>query len=102
MAELRIRVENKLLESIDELVEMENYPSRNVLVNEILEKYIACKDRFLIDTLPPIVASLCRQELKTQSESTEKLLENVTPMFLKILNDLDDLRSIFFEELTEK
>lgn len=102
MAELRIRVEPKLLDAIDELVETKNYPSRNVLVNEILEKYIACKDKFLVNTLPPIVASLCLQELKTQSESTEKLLENVTPMFLKILNDLDDLRSIFFDELPKK
>ncbi|WP_124098201.1 ribbon-helix-helix protein, CopG family [Ruminococcus sp. Marseille-P6503] len=102
MAELRIRVEPELLEAIDELAEKENYPSRNVLVNEILANYIACKDRFLIKALPPIVASLCQQELKSQSESTEKLIENVMTMFLKILNDLDDLRSVFYSELPEK
>lgn len=102
MAEIKIRVDQKVLDAIDALVEKDGYASRNALLNEILTQYLMCKDDFFAKTLPQVTASLCRQELKSQAESTEKLLENVTPLFLKILNDLDDLKSIFYGEFPQK
>lgn len=102
MAEIKIRVDQKVLDALDALVEKEDYPSRNALLNEIITQYLTCKNDFLVKSLPSVIASLCRQELKTQSENAEKLLENVTPLFIKILNDLDDIRSIFYAELPEK
>lgn len=102
MAEIKIRVDQKVLDELDALVEKEDYPSRNALLNEIITQYLTCKGDFFVKSLQSVIASLCRQELKTQSENAEKLLENVTPLFIKILNDLDDIRSIFYAELPEK
>lgn len=102
MAEIRIRVEQELLDAIDLIVSKENYSSRNQLVNEILGQYITCKNDFFIKLLPPVVTTLCSDAINNQAVNAEKILEDIVPLFIKILKDLDDLRSIFYNEIPKK
>lgn len=103
MAELRLRnINDDVLEALDNIVEKEKYASRNQLVNEILTQYVTCKNDFFTRSLPQIVQALCLEAIKNQNEKVDLVLDSVAPIFAKILNDLDDLRSIFYDELPKK
>ena len=103
MAELRLRnINDDVLKALDNIVEKEKYASRNQLVNEILTQYVTCKNDFFTRALPQIVQALCLESIKNQNEKVDLVLDSVAPIFAKILNDLDDLRSIFYDELPKE
>lgn len=103
MAELKFRdINPNVIAALDDIVEKENYASRNQLVNEILTHYVTCKSDFFIKTLPEVTASLCRAEIKNCSDAADETINSIIPIFIKILNDLDDIKSIFYGELPNK
>lgn len=94
MAEFKIRItDESLIKALDKIVSDENYESRNQLVVHILTLYCSCRDKFIINSLPSIVNSLCQEAITQQTEISQKILEISLPLLAEIDKKLDEIET---------
>ena len=88
MTEIKLRISNdELIRRLDEIVKAERYESRNQLICEILSLYVGAKDSFTCKVLPPIVNSICTQEIAKAFESSQITLDNFLRLAKKLSAD---------------
>ncbi|MBR1751875.1 MAG: hypothetical protein IJ740_13580, partial [Ruminococcus sp.] len=51
--------------------------TRNELICNVLEKYVADKDNFILNNLPSVVRSMAEQELRRISGSSDELIRDI-------------------------
>ena len=102
MTELRVRVDDSVLEQIDALVSDGKFSSRAQFVNEIISTYLVCGDKMYAQALPTIISSLCSNTLEKHQEYAEQVIDFVTVTVTKALSDISDIRAILYGEPKEK
>ncbi len=100
MAEIKIRIsDDRIIEELDRIVREEGFSSRNQLINDILSEYITTKDKLFLHNLPPILRSICNENLSFQQQNNTLILQKNTEIMQRILMELSDLRAIFLSDL---
>lgn len=102
MTELRVRVDDNVLEQIDALVSEGKFSSRAQFVNEIISTYLVCGDKIYAQALPTIVSSLCSNTINRQQEYASQVVDFVTVTITKALSDISDIRAILYGDTQHK
>lgn len=101
MTELRVRVDDKVIEQIDALVSEGKFSSRAQFVNEIISTYLVCGDKIYTQALPTIVSSLCNSTLDRQQEYAAQVIDFVTVTMTKALSEISDIRAVLYGDAQE-
>lgn len=102
MTELRVRVDDSVIEQIDTLVSGGKFSSRAQFVNEIISTYLVCGDKIFAQALPTIVSSLCSSTIEKQQEYASQVTDFVTVTMTKALAEISDIRAVLYGETQEK
>lgn len=102
MTELRVRVDDSVIEQIDTLVSEGKFSSRAQFVNEIISTYLVCGDKIFAQALPTIVSSLCSNAIEKHQAYAEQVVDFVTVTVTKALSDISDIRAVLYGETQEK
>ena len=102
MTELRVRVDDSIIEQIDTLVSEGKFSSRAQFVNESISTYLVCGDKIFAQSLPTIVSSLCNSTIEKQQEYASQVTDFVTVTMAKALAEISDIRAVLYGETQEK
>lgn len=73
--------------------------SRNALILKILDNYTACRDKFIINSLPLIVRSLVTDELERMTLSAKSVENNVYISSLRLLEIAEKIENLLLPQL---
>lgn len=102
MTELRVRVDDSVIEQIDTLVSEGKFSSRAQFVNEIISTYLVCGDKIYAQALPTIVSSLCNSSIEKQQQYNAQVIDYVTVTVAKALSDISDIRAVLYGDEQQK
>lgn len=102
MTELRVRVDDSVLEQIDAIVAERKFSSRAQFVNEVISTYLVCGEKIYAQALPTIISSLCSSTLEKHQEYAEQIIDFVTVSMSKALSEISDIRAVLYGDSTIK
>lgn len=94
-------LDKSLLDKLDKEAEL-NKMSRTQLIQDIVKKYLSAKDDFVSSSLPLIVHSMVREEIRNLSNSTTDALKDIlisTIMLRRVTEKLDAFLSPEFKKI---
>lgn len=94
-------LDKTLLDKLDKEAEL-NKMSRTQLIQDIVKKYLSAKDDFVSSSLPLIVRSMVREEIKNLSSTTTDALKDIlisTIKLRRVTEKLDAFLSPEFEKI---
>ena len=94
-------LDKTLLDKLDKEAEL-NKVSRTQLIQDIVKKYLSAKDDFVSSSLPLIVRSMVREEIKNLSSTTTDALKDIlisTIKLRRVTEKLDAFLSPEFEKI---
>lgn len=104
MQESRITVRGlttEALDKLDRIVEQDNtYSSRSELICDIINKYLADKDSFVLNNLPAIVRSITEQELKKLSQSSTEIINDLYRACVRMIRISQKFENFLYPELS--
>lgn len=86
--------DDTVIDKLDEIVKAKGYASRNDLVNEILEEYVAVGDKMFLNALPPVIHTLCTNELNRLNEQSELTIETCTLAIKRLIYSLEKFEAL--------
>lgn len=102
MPDIKIRsVDENTLRFLDDIVFQEKLPSRNFLINQILNTYVVNKHSFISKILPETIKCLVDDQLQRQQEVTEAALNLTYNINVKVLAELEKIQSLFLPDISE-
>ena len=75
--------------------------TRNELICNVLEKYVADKDNFILNNLPSVVRSMAEQELRRISGSSDELIRDIYQVLLRLVRTSQVLENFLYPELSK-
>lgn len=102
MTELRVRVDDKVIEQIDALISEGKFSSRAQFVNEIISTYLVCGDKIYAQALPTVISSLCNSAIQKHQEYSEQVIDFVTVTMAKAMSEISDIRAVLYGDNTIK
>jgi hypothetical protein len=95
-----VRISNpNTLKELDKIVERRKYSSRNELISEILDNYVACNNEYATEFLPSIVQSMVSQEIKRASDNADEIINDVYQVCLRLLRVTQKFENFLYPEL---
>ncbi|ADU23713.1 hypothetical protein [Ruminococcus albus] len=90
---------DKTLNELDNIMIKRGIVSRNDMICKIIEEYVACNNDEMVEFLPKIVRSLCRDEIKNTSANSSELITDVYRTMLRLIRITQKLENFLYPEL---
>ncbi len=102
MPDIKIRaVDENTLKLLDDIVSQEKLPSRNYLINHILNTYVVNRHNYITSILPETTKCLMDEQLQRQQEASEAALNLIYNVNVKVLAELEKIQSLFLPDISE-
>ena len=101
--EMKIRItDEQLVKQMDEVIKEEGFTSRNQFITYVISMYLASENEFFLRAFPPVMREICKGSIDEQKKNAEHLLQKNEILMQDMLRTMNDIRAIFYSEITEK
>lgn len=88
--------------ALDRIAIEKNYQSRNQLIVDILTQYVTTQDEAFVQSLPPIVRSMCKNELNFLQEQSLTCVNTMSLAVARLLRATQHIEQLLIDDENSK